>query len=158
MRKFIFGLGVLFMFILGAGGTGLFMLARHGNALDAESKAYTRDAVAKITADWDVAELWKRSTLQFRQHSSEQDVQKFFDVARSALGRMREYRGAEGQASMTVTPAGESTTARYDAKVSFEKGDADIIVSVVKTDASWQIQGFHIDSTALMRTLVGTRS
>ncbi len=158
MRKFIFGLGVVFLFILGAGGTSLFMLAREGNALDIESKSYIQDAVEKITADWNANELWERSTVQFRKQGTEQDVRNFFDAARSSLGRMQQFRGADGQASVMVTPAGRSTTARYDAKASFEKGDADIIISVVKSESGWQIEGFHINSTALMRTLVGTRS
>jgi hypothetical protein len=58
--------------------------------------------LAKIGADFDGHTrfpLWlsfgnlERSTVRFREHSSEQDIQKFFDVARSALSRMREYCG-----------------------------------------------------------------
>lgn len=158
MRKFIFGLGILFIFILAIGGVGLFMLARQGNALDGESRAYVEDSVKKITADWNAAELWKRGTAQFRARSSEQDVRRLFDAARSALGQMLEYRGADGQASMMITPSGERSTARYDAKVTFEKGNADIVVNAVRSEAGWQIEGFHINSSALMRTLVGARS
>lgn len=158
MRKLLFGLGVAFTFILGAGGTGLYMLAREGNALDAESKAYVQDAVEKIATNWDADELWKRSSSGLREHGTRQDLNNFFDAARSALGRMQEFYGTDGQSAMMVTPSGKSTTARYDAKVHFEKGDADIVVNAVKNASGWQIEGFHINSTTLMRTLVGARS
>jgi hypothetical protein len=158
VRKLLFGLGIAFLFIVGAGGTGLYMLAREGGALDAESKAYVQDAVQKIATNWDADELWKRSATGLREHGTKQDLSNFFDAARSALGRMQEFYGAEGQSAVLVTPSGKSTTARYDAKVHFEKGDADIIVTAVKSTSGWQIEGFHINSTALMRTLVGARS
>ena len=70
---------------------------------------------------------------------------------------MQEFHGAEGQSAVMATPSGKSTTARYDAKVHFEKGDADIVVNAVKNASGWQIE-FRINSTALMRTLVGARS
>ncbi len=158
MRKLIFGFGIVFMFILVAGGVGLYILAREGSALDAESKAYVQDAVEKITTNWDADELWQRSAAGLREHSTRQDLNNFFDAARGTLGRMQELRGTEGQSAMMVTPSGKSITARYDAKAHFEKGDADIVVSAVKTVSGWQIEGFHVNSTALMRTLVGVRS
>jgi CHASE1-domain containing sensor protein len=158
MRKFIFGLGVVFMVILVAGGASLFMLARHGSVLDAESKAYIQDAVVKIASDWDADELLRRGTARLLEHGTAQDIRNLFDAARRALERMQEFHGAQGQVFMMMTPAGKSTTAQYDAKATFEKGDADIVVSLVNGAAGWRIEGFHINSTALMRTLVGTRS
>ena len=158
VRKLVLGLGVAFLFVLVAGGAGLYVLAREGSALDAESKAYVQDAVEKITTNWDADELWQRSTAGLREHGTKQDVSNFFDAARNTLGPIQEFHGAEGQSTVMVTPSGKSITARYDAKVHFEKGDADIIVSAVKAASGWQIEGFRINSTALMRTLVGTRS
>lgn len=158
MRKLLFGLGVVFAFIVGAGAVGLFTLARTGSALDAESAAYVRDSVVTIASDWNADELWSRSSLRFRQASTKQDLRNFFDVARGSLGRLLQYRGASGQARIDISPAGRTTTAKYDAKASFEKGNAEIVVTAVKVGADWHIEGFHINSTAFMRALIGTRS
>jgi hypothetical protein len=158
MRKLLLGLGVVFALIIGAGAVGLFMLARSGSALDAESAAYVRDSVVTIAGDWNVEELWNRSSLRFRKASTKQDLRNFFDVAKGSLGRLLEYRGATGQAMINISPAGQTTTAKYDAKATFEKGDADIVVTAVKVGADWRIEGFHINSTTFMRALVGTRS
>jgi hypothetical protein len=158
MRKLFFGLGVVFAVIIGAGAVGLFTLARSGGALDAESAAYVRDSVVTIAGDWNVEELWNRSSLRFRKASTKQDLRNFFDVAKGSLGRLLEYRGATGEARIDISPAGQTTTARYDAKATFEKGDADIVVNAVKVGSDWHIEGFHINSTTFMRALVGTRS
>lgn len=158
MRKLLFGLGVVLALVIGAGAVGLFMLARTGSALDAESAAYVREAVVTIATDWNADELWSRSSPRFRQASTKQDLRNFFDVARGSLGRLLEYRGANGQAAINITPAGRTTTAKYDAKATFEKGNADIVVTAVKVGSDWHIEGFHINSTTFMRALIGARS
>ena len=158
MRKLLFGLGVVLAFVIGAGAVGFFMLARTGSALDAESAAYVRDVVVTIASDWNADALWRRGTPRFRQAQTEQDLRNFFDVAKGSLGRLLEYRGATGQATISITPAGRTTLAQYDAKATFEKGNADIVVTAVKVGADWHIQGFRINSTAFMRALIGQRS
>jgi hypothetical protein len=158
MRKFLIGCGIVLVCLVGAGAVGFFMLARSGTALDAESAAYVQNSVEAVAGHWDADELWKRSTTHFRQSTKEDDLRAFFSAANSSLGRLLEYRGAQGQAMMSFSNAGRSATARYDAKVSFEKGDADIVVALVKDGTVWRIEGFHIGSDALMRGLVGLRS
>jgi hypothetical protein len=158
MRRLFFGLGVVFAFIIGAGAVGLFTLARSGSALDAESAAYVRDSVVTIASDWNVEELWSRSSQRFREASTEQDIHNFFDAAKGSLGRLLEYRGATGEARINISRAGRTTTARYDAKATFEKGNADIVVTAIKVGSDWHIEGFQIGSTTFMRALIGMRS
>ena len=158
MRKFFLGFGVVMAFLVGAGAVGFFLLARNGTALDAESNAYVQNSVETITGDWNADELWKRSTAHFRQLTKEEDLRAFFNVASGTLGRLVEYRGAQGQATISISNVGNSATANYDAKVTFEKGDADILIAAIKNGSEWRIEGFHISSTALMRSLVGQRS
>jgi hypothetical protein len=158
MRKFFFGLGVLTACLVVAGGIGLFFLARNGMALDAESKAYVDKSVAAITDDWDADALWQRSSPRFRQTTKQDDLRNFFDAARESLGRLVAARGATGQATISVVNAVRSVTANYMVHAQFEKGDADIQIGVVKNGSHWRIEGFHIDSSTLMRSLVGFRS
>ena len=158
MRKLLLGLGAVLALIIGTGAVAVFMLARTGGALDAESAAYVRDSVVMIASDWNANELWSRGTPRFRQAGTEQDLRNFFDAARSSLGRLLEYRGATGQAMIAITPGGRTMTAKYDAKATFEKGNADIVVTAVKVGSDWQIEGFHINSSTLMRGLIGAHS
>jgi hypothetical protein len=158
MRKFFLGFGIVMACVVVTAAIGLFFLARDGAALDAESKAYVKDSVISVADNWDADALWQRGSPGFRRATDEQDLRNFFNAARSALGRLVEYRGSRGQAAFMLTNAGQRATANYDVKATFEKGDADIRVGLVKVGAQWRIEGFHIDSATLMRSLVGFTS
>jgi hypothetical protein len=158
MRKFFFGFGIVMACLIVAGGVGLFILFRNGSALDAESKAYVEDTVVAIGSDWDADELWKRSTPHFRQATRREDLRALFDAARGALGRFVQYRGSSGQAMMSFVNAATSVTANYDAKATFEKGDVHFLIGMVKSGLEWRIEGFHINSDVLTKSLVGARS
>jgi hypothetical protein len=157
MRKFFFRFGVVIAVLIGAGAIGFVMITRSGFALDAESKAFIEDTVVTVASGWDADALWRRSTSRFRQTATEDDLRAFFSVADTALGRLLKYQGADGQAIVNYSPAGRTVTARYNARASFEKGDADIAIAAVKDGAGWRVEGFHINSTTLMRNLVGMR-
>lgn len=138
------------------GGIGLFILARNGAALDAESKAYVDDSVMAITADWSVDELMKRSSPHLRQVTRPDDLQALFDAARTALGPLVNYEGAKGDSTVSaMAGAGTTISARYFARGKFQKGDADLQITLLKLDGSWRIEGFFITSSELMRHLTG---
>lgn len=154
MRKFLFALGAVILVLVIAGGVGLFFAARNGAALNAESKAYVDDAVVAITAHWSVDELMTRSTPQLRQITKPDVLRGLFDAASTALGPLVKYDGAKGEAVMsTRTGSGTTISARYFAHARFQKGDADFVVVLLKINGSWKIEGFHINSDALMRAL-----
>jgi hypothetical protein len=158
MRKFFYRFGIVMACLVVAAGIGLFFLARNGMALDAESKAYVDKAVVAIADDWDADALWQRSSPRFRKATKEDDLRNFFAAARGALGRLVECRSTSGQATVMLTPTGSVTTASYTVEAQFEKGVAEIRIGAVKDGSQWRIEGFHIDSAALMRSLVGLRS
>jgi hypothetical protein len=158
MRKFFYGLGVLTALVIVAGGIGLFVLARNGAALDTMSKAYVEDSVATIAANWDADELWKRASPRFRTTTKQDDLRGLFDAAKGALGPLLEFRGSSGQAMMSVVNSETSVSAQYVARCSFQKGEAELRLALVKHGDTWTIEGFHISSPALMKRLVGMRS
>ncbi len=158
MRKFFYGLGILMACIVVIGGAGLFFLARDGMALDTESKAYVDKSVAAITDDWDAGALWQRGSPRFRQVTKQQDLRNFFDAAREALGRLVASRGGTGQAMISIVNATKVVTGNYTVHAQFEKGDADIQIGIVKDGSQWRIEGFHINSSTLMRSLADFRS
>jgi hypothetical protein len=159
MRKFLYGVGAVIALLVVGGGVGLFVLARNGAALDAESKAYVDDSVVTITAHWSADELLRRSTPNFRQITSLDDLQGLFDAARTALGPLVDYGGSKGDSMVSaIVGSGTTISAKYVARAKFQKGDADLQLTLLKIDGGWKIEGFHINSNALMSSLTGRRS
>lgn len=158
MRKFFLWFGVVMAVLVVAGGVGMFFLVRNGVAADVESKAYVSESVVAIGGNWDAGELWKRSSVRFRQVTNQEDLRALFDVAHQALGRLTEYRGARGDAIISVINGTMSVSAKYVARAMFENGDAEIQIAAVKNGAEWRIEGFRVNSSVLTKRLVGTRS
>jgi hypothetical protein len=156
MRKFFFGVGVLAAVLIVAGGVGFFVLSRDGAALDRMSKAYVDESVVAITANWDMDELWKRASPHLRQMANEDQIRGLFEAAKSALGPLAEFRGSRGEAIISVKDA--SVSADYLARGRYQKGDASLRIALVKQGDSWMIEGFRINSNALLKRLVGVRS
>jgi hypothetical protein len=158
MRKFFMIVGIVAVIAILGGGVGVFVLARNGAALDSASKAYTEASVPAIAANWDVDALWKRASPALRKVATRDQIEGMFIAAKQALGPMVEYRGSRGQAMMGVNNTHPVVSAQYVASARFQKGAADFRVGLVKIGDDWMIQGFHIDSPALMQRLVGTKS
>jgi transposase len=158
MRKFFYGLGVITAVAIVAGGIGLFLLARNGAALDTASKAYVENTVVTVASNWNADELWKRASPHLRTIATRNDMRGLFDTARQALGPLLEYRGSQGQALISTMNSQTTISAKYVARAHFQNGDADLQFVLVKQGDEWMIEGFHINSSALMQKLVGTRS
>ncbi|HTZ81353.1 MAG TPA: hypothetical protein VMC10_25815 [Stellaceae bacterium] len=159
MRKLFIALGIVFAVILVAGTVGLFVLARNGAALDAESKAYVDDAVIAITAHWKKDEFMKRATPQLLQSAKPKALDDLFDAAGFGLGPLVEYRGAQGQSLMSATTGtGTVISANYVAEARFQKGTAAIHIALLKIDGVWMINGFNIESTDMMSNLAGKKT
>jgi hypothetical protein len=158
MRKFFCGLGVFTAVAIVAGGIGLFMLARNGAALDTASKAYVEDTVVIVASKWNADELWKRASPHLRTIATRDDMRGLFDTARQALGPLLEYRGSQGQALISTMNSQTTISAKYVARAHFQNGDADLQFVLVKQGDEWMVEGFHINSSALMQKFVGTRS
>jgi hypothetical protein len=145
MRKFFFGLGVFTAVVIVASGIGIFVLARSGAELDAASKAYTKEAVVAISEHWDAGELWKRASPHLRQLAGYDKMRSLMSTADRVLGSLREFRDSKGEAMIAVNNARTAVSARYIAVASFDRGDAQFSVLLVKNGDAWEIEGFHID-------------
>jgi hypothetical protein len=151
VRKFFFYFGVVMAVVVVAAAVGFFFLARNGAALDAESKAYADKSVAAITDDWDAEALWRLSSPSFRQVTREEALRSFFGAAREKFGRLVAADSATGQATISIVNAVKSIRANYTVHARFEKGAADLKIGMIKNDAGWLIEGFHIDAAQLLR-------
>jgi hypothetical protein len=158
MRRFFYGLGLLTAVLVVAGGIGLFVLFRNGAALDTMSKAYVEESVVAIAANWDANELWKRASPRLRTMTKPDEIRGLFEAAKDALGPLLEYRGSQGQAMMWAMNSQTKVSAQYVANCSFQRGNAQVQIALIKQGDRWMIEGFHINSSALMKRLVGVRS
>ena len=143
-------LGGIFLAILVVGVVGMVFIATKGRALDTESKQYVDVAVPAIVSQWDRQELINRAGPEFMETVKDGDIEKLFTLFRK-LGAFKKYNGSEGQANISVTSKnGKVTSAAYVAKADFEKGPAEIQVTLIKHDAKWQILGFRVNSKAFL--------
>jgi hypothetical protein len=120
-----------------------------GPELDASSKAYVDEAVPRIIANWSVDELLSRGAPRIRDTVDLEQLRAVFGRL-SALGPMVSYDGAKGTSRMAFTPAdGRVVGAVYLARATFEKGRAEIRVSLLQVGGQWRIQGFSVNSPLL---------
>jgi hypothetical protein len=143
---------VVTVLIVVAGGIGF--LIKNGQDLDGGSRAYVDDSVVAITTHWDKDELWKRASPNLRGVLKADDLRNLFQTAGGALGPLQQYRGATGEATISFFNTQIRIFANYIAKASFEKGDADFKIGLVKIGDAWMIEGFYVNSSALFRNHV----
>ena len=149
MKRAFTALGVIFALILVAilvGGVFLFV---RGDALDRESKTYADAAIRAIVTSWDVTQLERRESPEFRKATTPEQLATLFSSFRR-LGKLREYNGLIGQALMVATTQnGGSITASYITDADFENGSAKIQINLVKHGDQWQILGFRVNAGKL---------
>ncbi len=161
MRKFFLVLGVLASLVIVGGGIAIGMLWRNGTALDSEAQAFVDDTVIAVSSHWSKDELLKRASPELLAilKSKPQDLDALFDAATTGLGPLAEYQGAKGEATIAATIGrGTIVTAQYVARAHFQKGDATIRLALQKIDGQWMLYGFYVDSSTMMKNLVGRSS
>lgn len=138
---------ILALFAALAAGVATFAIV--GKTLDKESKAFVDAAIPAIVSDWDAMEIKKRASPEFDETINYEDLQQLLDILRG-LGEMEEYRGSMGQAQIVLSiEDGVVITAVYEASADFEAGSADMLLSLIKHEGTWQILGFKINPEEL---------
>ena len=148
MKKFLIVLGSIFLALIVLAAIGIGFVAVRGTALDKESKSYADAAIPAIVTTWSQKELLDRASPEFKNAMTIDQLDRLFQVF-SRLGRLQKCEPVQGQAIMSATSqTGRTTTGQYTAKATFEKGDATIMLVLIKHGTQWQIGGFHVDSPA----------
>lgn len=158
MRKVLVGIGAVAVLVAIAGAIAIFGLARGPSALDREAKTYLDGSMVAITTRWDKNELWTRASPTLRSMIAPDDLREQFQAAAMALGPLLQYRGADGQATVAGSNTQTKIFANYVAKASFQKGDAEFRIVLIKVGSAWMIDGFHFRSPVLTRNSAGARS
>ncbi len=150
MKKFFIVLGCIFLALIVIVGALIAFVAVRGTRLDKESKAYADAAIPAVVKTWSEKALLDRASPEFKKAVTIQEVDRLFRWV-SELGRLKNCAPAEGHALMSATTEyGKRITADYDARATFEKGEANIHLTLIKHGDSWQIMGFHVNSPALL--------
>jgi hypothetical protein len=150
MKKFFIILGSIFLAIILLVVIGIGFVAVRGNALDKESKAYADAAIPAVVTTWSQKELLDRASPELKQAVTTDQLDRLFRWV-SGLGQLQKCEPAQGQALMSATTqTGKMISAQYTAKATFQKGEAEIKVVLIKHGNEWQILNFHVDSPALV--------
>lgn len=143
MKKLIYCTAVVAALMLG--GMAVSSLAQKGDALDSESRAYMDQAVPAIANRWDKNELLERATPALRSVIKPEELAQLFSTF-SRLGKMAEYRGASGEATMWLAlNSGIAVSASYVARANFENGSATFRIGLRKLDGHWLINSFYVE-------------
>ena len=159
MRRFIYRLAAVAALMLCAAGLAFGYVAYVGTKLDRESKAYVDEAVVDITTHWDKDAFMRRASPQLLQAIKPEELASFF-VFYSSLGPLVAYQGSSGSSMLSTLVragrniAGRIVSVRYMARATFQEGDADIQVTLVKIGNAWKLQGFRVDSPVLVTKAV----
>jgi hypothetical protein len=151
MGKILKVLGGIFLAaVVLIGGVALYGVSV-GPKLDADSKAYVDSTIPVLVNEWNPEELKSRASDQLLPFLKEPDVTNLYGMFRR-LGRMTNYKGAEGDSHTTLNiPKGVVTTAAYIAAADFENGPGTIKISLMKSNGAWRILEFRVDSPIYLR-------
>ncbi len=149
MRKFFFWFGALAACVIVVGVAGFFYLARIGSALDKESRAYATATVAAVTSHWSAQELLQRASPALVRAGTAQMAAAFAWFG--SLGNLVGQPDCKGSSLMSAF-AGQALhmSARYVCTATYEHGDATIELGLVKLGQGWRVNGFRVDSPALL--------
>jgi hypothetical protein len=146
MKKVLMILGAVFVILAAFAGVLIVIVAVKGNALDKESKQYADTAIRAIISQWDILEIQRRASPEFKVAVKDADLEKLLQMYRR-LGKLNTYNGARGQATMSVTSQnGKLISAAYVASADFDTGPAEIRLSLIKHEKGWQLLGLNINS------------
>ncbi len=150
MKKFLIVLGSIFLGIIVIVAASIAFVAVRGTRLDKESKAYADVATPAVVTTWSEKALLDRASPEFKKAVTIDQLDRLFRWI-STLGTPQKIEPAEGHALMSATTQyGKRITADYDIKATFEKGEANIHLTLIKHGDNWQIMGFRVNSPALV--------
>ena len=130
--------------------------------LNEEAKVFSDTVIPKVFTNWDINELNKNSDNDAIKKAgvTEQQTNKIFYYISNSLGKMLEYHPAkddDSRSRIVNINAGfgkEQISAIYIASAKFEKGEAQIKLSLLKNNNEWKILGWNINSPVFLNNNV----
>jgi hypothetical protein len=142
MKRGFYFVGVIVSVLAVAAILGALYVAHQGSYLDAESKGYVDDVIPRIVAHWDPQLMINESSPALIKVAPDEQIWKLCAVLKDSLGPLKEYKGAQGEARVEITPYGKITTAQYIVHAAFTKKDATFHVGLIRESGKWQLLEF----------------
>jgi hypothetical protein len=144
MKKLLISLGVIFLILL----VSLGYVVINAEQLDRASKEYADQAVITIASDWNTQALLERASPEFMKAATGAQINSLFGQLRR-IGRMTKYEGSKGQAYSYYNLSARTltTTAVYVAQAQFEHGTAQMKITMIERNGSWEILGFSVQGS-----------
>jgi hypothetical protein len=158
MRKFLMVMGAIALVLFAVVGVGIFMTVRGGADIEAESKPYAEESVAAIATKWNQQEFLRRALPAVRESTKSDELKRLMEAFAAGLGPLVEYEAKMANFTVMTATQGKIVTVNYLVNARFEKGPATIRLTVVKSDGTWMIHTFFVDSPALINNLMGRPS
>ncbi len=157
MKKWVLvGCLVLIFIFVGCVG-GIALLFKKGKVAHDEAVGYGTAAVSAIATNWDIEELRKRESPEFKAATTDAKLEKMFKTFRT-LGKLVSFHGNVTHISSHIGLDGKVTTIVFVADARFQNGPAQITLTLFKRGGQWQIAGFRVDSNAFMDMLANMKS
>lgn len=145
-QKFFMGAGILFVsLIILAIGTFV-VLHQIGTRMDESSEVYADEIIQAVANDWDDEKLWSEASTEFKDASTRQEIRELLKYFDENLGKLEVFHGARGESGVFLRPFYLDISAGYTAYAEFEKGDAEIELTLTRKDDKWQVYGFLVNS------------
>ena len=112
-----------------------------------EAQVYADDSIRAVCTKWDADELEKRASPALKGTASKEQMRRLMEQCKAKLGALKtigEHTQPQFHAGAT-TGSGAFQTVGMVVSATFEKGTADIRITVVKSGDSWQINEFHVN-------------
>ena len=145
----VFGLAIPVVILVIAIFYGLVIYK--GSHANDESEAFVNTVVPVVLAAMNRETFFKYADDTLINSATPDRFDRIFTWF-STLGAMQKYNGSSGQANVNLGFSGISFSADYEARATFDKGDAVVKVSAVRRNGNWKITGFGISSPALTQT------
>ena len=131
-------------------GTRLFSKSVH---ISEDAQTFALESVKKLGTDWDIKELQKRASQDYKPTAASKVAEEFFAIAKTKLGALKSFPGFTKVVpdKTSTSEDGVITKINFGGDAMFEKAAAGIEITVVKAGENWQISYFQVNSPLFHR-------
>lgn len=146
LTKVLITVGALAIILLIAAASLILYVNSVVATMDKSSKEYVNEIVPAISTNWDENALKSRASREFMSSTNEAELHNFFALLEKKLGKMKVFMYANGYSNVFINLNKQEITAKYIAYTEFEKAKAQIIITLIRKDDTWEILGYRVNS------------
>jgi hypothetical protein len=147
MKKLLIVLGGIFAAIIVIVAILAIIFIPYWIRLNKDAKNYLTNNLPIIAGHWNPQDLFDRATTQLIADAKPEEVDKLYATLRQ-LGSLKHFDTPELDhiGSQAFTKQGTYTYGNYTIHAYFQNGSTTISIQLLRVEAGWKINYFHIDS------------